>query len=382
MRGRLLIELAPRLRSYRLDPIKRTSRHSGANYLFGQRRYQNIYIHDQRLPNQRPATTSTNATMSTTDTLTISDQATRDAIEHGWTAVRYSHDDVKRPSAVHASRSSEPRYSGEIWSDNGRVVGAMTPYRRIRWSKMELDRDAAQSNVAIARETWKNPGLIHLLQPRDPRRSSRPPDSHLGEILPPRLHHGVPDLPGVIPGYLLAAASSDRIHLAAGPRGIAIVGSALRVARLCHAGLPPAVGGHHRDARLRRLGQRAAGRRVERVDRAGSTPQRTARLAHAFYGLGAAVAPLIASAMVDTYRLPWYDFYYIPLSLAAAELCVGAAAFWQEDRAEFRRKNTYTVGSSSGGSSPTTAACAPRSGPAPPGSCPCSCCSTWAWRSR
>lgn len=35
---------------------------------------------------------------------------------------------------------------------------------------------------------------------------------------------------------------------------------------------------------------------------------------HGFYGLGATVAPLVATAMV-TADLPWYSFYYIMVNL-------------------------------------------------------------------
>lgn len=60
---------------------------------------------------------------------------------------------------------------------------------------------------------------------------------------------------------------------------------------------------------------------------------------HSLYGLGAAVAPLIASTMVDRSGLAWYEYYYIPLALGVLELLCGVTAFWKEDGAEFRRKN-------------------------------------------
>jgi fucose permease len=36
---------------------------------------------------------------------------------------------------------------------------------------------------------------------------------------------------------------------------------------------------------------------------------------HGFYGLGATLAPLIATSMITKANLPWYSFYYILVSL-------------------------------------------------------------------
>lgn len=68
-------------------------------------------------------------------------------------------------------------------------------------------------------------------------------------------------------------------------------------------------------------------------------PNELLGLLHAFYGLGAAVAPLVVSGMVDKAGLQWFQFYYIPLGLASAELISGVAAFWTDNGTAFRRKN-------------------------------------------
>lgn len=61
---------------------------------------------------------------------------------------------------------------------------------------------------------------------------------------------------------------------------------------------------------------------------------------HSIYGLGAALAPIIASTMIDRNGLQFYHFYFIPLGLSVLELGTGVAAFWAEDGAAFRRKNS------------------------------------------
>jgi fucose permease len=141
------------------------------------------------------------------------------------------------------------------------------------------------------------------------------------------------------PGYLLAAFSSDRIHLKFGPRGIAALASTMRIATyiamVCH---PPwavivvllvfcGMGNGLLDA-----GWNAW---VGGLDK----PNELLGFVHSLYGLGAAVAPLIASAMVDRSGLAWYEYYYIPLALGCLELLCGVTTFWKEDGAEFRRKN-------------------------------------------
>lgn len=60
---------------------------------------------------------------------------------------------------------------------------------------------------------------------------------------------------------------------------------------------------------------------------------------HSIYGLGAAIAPILASSMIDKYGLRFYHFYYIPLGMSIIELGTGVSAFWKEDGAAFRQKN-------------------------------------------
>lgn len=60
---------------------------------------------------------------------------------------------------------------------------------------------------------------------------------------------------------------------------------------------------------------------------------------HGAYGLGATIAPLIATTMVTKGGLQWYTFYYIMLGAAVVELLVGAWAFRSATGAKFRATN-------------------------------------------
>lgn len=61
-------------------------------------------------------------------------------------------------------------------------------------------------------------------------------------------------------------------------------------------------------------------------------------LVHGAYGLGGTVSPLIASAMVTKYNLPWYTFYYVLIGIVCLELAVGTTAFWEAGGAAYRAK--------------------------------------------
>jgi fucose permease len=73
---------------------------------------------------------------------------------------------------------------------------------------------------------------------------------------------------------------------------------------------------------------------------------------HGAYGLGAAIAPLIATAMITKGGLPWYSFYYIMIGMCVVEGIVGASAFWKADAQAYREGHQ----SSTGGARTTTRA--------------------------
>lgn len=60
---------------------------------------------------------------------------------------------------------------------------------------------------------------------------------------------------------------------------------------------------------------------------------------HAWYGLGATLAPIIATTMVNNDRLQWYTFYFIMVGVSSIELVGGTLAFWRETGIAFREKS-------------------------------------------
>ncbi len=73
---------------------------------------------------------------------------------------------------------------------------------------------------------------------------------------------------------------------------------------------------------------------------------------HGAYGLGAAIGPLIATAMVTKGGLAWYEFYYVMLGLDGLGLALLAPAFWRATARVYRE--THAAGN--GGQRTTTRA--------------------------
>ncbi|OJJ06761.1 hypothetical protein ASPVEDRAFT_140661 [Aspergillus versicolor CBS 583.65] len=59
-------------------------------------------------------------------------------------------------------------------------------------------------------------------------------------------------------------------------------------------------------------------------------------LLHGLYGLGAVMAPLIATSLITEAKVGWFYFYYIMVACAAIELASCLWAFWDADAAAFR----------------------------------------------
>lgn len=153
-------------------------------------------------------------------------------------------------------------------------------------------------------------------------------------------------------GYLAAALSSNLIHHHSGQRGVAVIAPLCRmvgyVALAVHPPFPvlpvamlfPGFGNGLEDS--------AWNAWVGNLQRSNEL----LGVLHGFYGLGAAIAPLIATAMVTkgSPRLEWFAYYYIMVGISALEACLTISSFWGATAAIFRDKHA------SGGARTTTRA--------------------------
>lgn len=147
-------------------------------------------------------------------------------------------------------------------------------------------------------------------------------------------------------GYTIAASTCDRTHLLVGQRGVAVVGAACRLVAyiviFVHPPYPVII-----------ISYILVGYGIGIIDAAWNawvgdlvSANQLLGLLHGFYGLGATVSPLILTAMVIRSGFQWYAFYYVMTALLALELIFSVWTFWSETGAEFRKKNTRTVGES------------------------------------
>ncbi|KAK6381471.1 hypothetical protein LTS17_004529 [Exophiala oligosperma] len=61
---------------------------------------------------------------------------------------------------------------------------------------------------------------------------------------------------------------------------------------------------------------------------------------HGFYGVGAALSPLIATSVVTKAGWKWYEFYYIMVGGAAIEVVLLVGTFWKSDACAFRAQRS------------------------------------------
>ena len=137
-------------------------------------------------------------------------------------------------------------------------------------------------------------------------------------------------------GYVTSAMLNNYIHKTLGQRGIAIIGPTAHLVAyviIClHPPYPVLV-----------VSFILAGFANGILDAAWNAwigglanPNEILGFLHGFYGLGAVLSPLIATALITQAKLGWWSFYYIMIGGAIMEMATGTAAFWHESGARYR----------------------------------------------
>lgn len=73
---------------------------------------------------------------------------------------------------------------------------------------------------------------------------------------------------------------------------------------------------------------------------------------HGFYGLGAAISPLVATSLVTKAGWHWYEFYYLMVGAAAIEVVVLVGTFWKADARAHNAQHPQDADDTSGASTP------------------------------
>lgn len=150
-------------------------------------------------------------------------------------------------------------------------------------------------------------------------------------------------------GYVTSALTNNMIHMRLGQRGVAIMGpSSHLIAYVVIAVHPPypvlvvvlimaGYGNGLADSAWNAwLGDMANANEI-------------LGFLHGFYGLGAALSPLIATTLVTKAGWHWYEFYYIMIGGAVIECVWMTTAFWRADGAAYRAAHARIAVPSSNG---------------------------------
>ncbi|KAB8213874.1 major facilitator superfamily domain-containing protein [Aspergillus novoparasiticus] len=129
-------------------------------------------------------------------------------------------------------------------------------------------------------------------------------------------------------GYATAAMANSWIHERFGQRGIALLGTGMHVisyfATTQHPPFPLLI----TIFILAGLGNGIADASWNAWIGAMHNSSQLMGILHAFYGLGAALAPLTATYVITQRDWMWYHFYYIMGIAATIEFVTSVAAFW------------------------------------------------------
>ncbi|KAH0345727.1 MFS general substrate transporter, partial [Aureobasidium melanogenum] len=144
-------------------------------------------------------------------------------------------------------------------------------------------------------------------------------------------------------GYNLSALLNNSIHLQFGQRGVAFIGPVCHLlAYIVIAVHPPypvlvvvfAIAG---------FGNGLEDAAWNAWMGAMSNANEVLGFLHGIYGLGATIAPLIATSLITKADKPWWTWYYFMIGFAAVELVTNLWAFWSQTGEVFRLAHPRTT---------------------------------------
>lgn len=145
-------------------------------------------------------------------------------------------------------------------------------------------------------------------------------------------------------GYTASALLNNSIHLKFGQRGVAIIAPSCHLIAYIVISVHPPYPVLVVIFMLAGFGNGLADAAWNAWIGNMANPNEVLGFLHAFYGVGAVLAPLIATTMVTRGdKLPWYTFYYVMVGMAVLELGTSMAAFWRETGAKYRAANPRTT---------------------------------------
>ncbi|KAF1989290.1 MFS general substrate transporter [Aulographum hederae CBS 113979] len=144
-------------------------------------------------------------------------------------------------------------------------------------------------------------------------------------------------------GYISAALLNNTIHLRFGQRGIAIIGPCSHILAYTVTAVHPPFPVIAVVFALAGFGSGVEDAAWNAWMGAMANANEILGFLHGFYGLGATIAPIVATTLVTQAGVEWYYFYYFMIGMATIELAVCSTSFWSASGAEFRRLNPRTT---------------------------------------
>ncbi|CEL02309.1 hypothetical protein ASPCAL03480 [Aspergillus calidoustus] len=152
-----------------------------------------------------------------------------------------------------------------------------------------------------------------------------------------------------IGGYTLAALTNNILHLRFGRRGIAILSPGCHliayIVNCLHPPYPVLVVSFIFAGLGNGLADSAWNAWIGNM----ADSNQVLGLLHGWYGLGAVLAPLVATSLITEAKVGWWYFYYIMVACAAIEVGTCIWTFWDSDAASFRAETEALNSSDDGG---------------------------------
>ena len=143
-------------------------------------------------------------------------------------------------------------------------------------------------------------------------------------------------------GYNAAALSNNAIHLKFGRRGVAIIGPTCHIVSFIINALHPPFPVLVISFLIVGFGTGVEDAAWNAWIGSMANVNEVMGFLHGCYGIGATIAPLIATTLITKAHVPWYYWYYIMIACAVAELGLSAHAFWEESGQVYRDAHPRT----------------------------------------
>ncbi|KJK66024.1 FucP [Aspergillus parasiticus SU-1] len=138
-------------------------------------------------------------------------------------------------------------------------------------------------------------------------------------------------------GYVLAALVNNKLHMALGQRGVALIAPACHliayIISCIHPPYPALVVAYIFAGIANGLHEAAWNTYIGSLD----NPNELLGLLHGVYGLGAVISPLVATNMITKAKVPWYYFYFFMIGISVIEAVLCPTVFWRFTGAAFRQ---------------------------------------------